>query len=151
MQTDTAKPVEMECPPRHLAAVFVCRLSQPTVLNTHLPQLIATASPAFLDLPPIRLVQLSRGSEEALCSSLGLPRVSFLAVMDDTPLVKPLIEIVRDNVPVIEVEWLTDAQNARYMPVQINAIRTKLSAPKKAQIKRSQEPRALKEANLSPS
>jgi len=107
---------------QHLAAVFVCRLSQPSVLYAHLPQLIATASLALPHLPATRLVQLPQGCESRLCSSLGLHRASFVAIKEDAPYSKPLIGLVREIVPVIEVPWLKEAQSAQYKPVKINAI-----------------------------
>ena len=108
---------------RNLAAVFVCRSSQPSALHAHLPQLMATASVAS-PLLPMRLVQLPQGCEARLCSSLGLPRASFVGLLEGAPHSQPVIDFVRERVPIIEVSWLREVQSARYMPVKINTICT---------------------------
>ena len=120
---------------RHLAAVFASRSSQPSIWHAHLPQLIAAVSSRYPNLPPIRLVQLPKGCEEIVCSSIGLPRASFVAVMNDAPQSKHLVDFVRANVPVIDMEWLREAQIARYLPVKINTIQTAISTPKKEKLK----------------
>jgi ribonuclease P/MRP protein subunit POP3 len=109
---------------QNLAAVFVCRSSQPSVLHAHLPQLMATASIASLPLPPMRLVQLPQGCETRLCSSLGLPRASFVGLLEDAPHSKPLLDFVRERVPIVEASWLKEVQSAKYRPVKINTICT---------------------------
>src|SRR5947209_3262884 len=109
---------------QNLAAVFVCRSSQPSVLHAHLPQLIATASLASPFLSHIRLVELPQGCETRLCSSLGLPSASFVGLLEDAPNSKPLIDFVRERVPIIETSWLKEVQSTEYRPVEINAIYT---------------------------
>ena len=116
---------------RHLAAIFVCRPSQPSVLHAHLPQLVAAASLRNPHLQPTRLVQLPQGSENRLSASLGLPRASFVGILEDAPHSKPLLELVRDIVPVIELPWLEEAREAQYKPVKINTILTTALAGKK--------------------
>jgi ribonuclease P/MRP protein subunit POP3 len=108
----------------HLAAVFVCRSSQPSVLHAHLLQLVATASLAHPLKAPTRLVQLPRGAENRLCSSLALPRASFIGILEDAPNSKVLIDLVRGLVSKVEVPWLAEAQSAQYKPVKINTIIT---------------------------
>jgi ribonuclease P/MRP protein subunit POP3 len=88
---------------------------------------------AHPDLQQTRLVQLPQGSESGLCSSLGLPRASFIGISEDTPHSKPLVDLVRDVVPTIEVSWLKEAQNAQYMPVKVNTILTTIPLPKNNQ------------------
>jgi len=109
---------------RHLAAIFVCRSSQPSVLHAHLPQLVATASLRNSNSQPTRLVQLPQDSENRLSSSLGLPRASFIGILEGAPHSKPLLELVQDIVPIIEVPWLEEARKAQYKPVKINTILT---------------------------
>jgi ribonuclease P/MRP protein subunit POP3 len=123
--------IENVAPPRRIAAVFVSRPSQPSVLHFHLPQLIATASLAYPNHVPIRLVQLPKGCEARLCSSLGLPRAAFVAIMEDAPHGKSMIDFVRETVPAIQVEWLKQVQSPQYRPVKINAIQTTVSMAKK--------------------
>lgn len=109
---------------RHLAAIFVCRSSQPSVLHSHLPQLVTTTSLTQPYLQQTRLVQLPQGCESGLSSSLGLSCASFVGIFEDAPHSKLLVDFVRDVVPIIEVPWLKEAQKAQYMPVKVNAILT---------------------------
>lgn len=117
----------------HFSAIFVLRSSQPAILHTHLPQLIATASLAYPELPATRLVQLPRGSEGRLCEVLGLPRVSFIGLLEGAPHSQSLVDLIRQCVPKIEIPWLHEAKQSTYMPVKINAIETFVTAPKKNQ------------------
>lgn len=121
---------------RHLAAIFVCRSSQPSVLHAHLPQLVATASLRNPLVQATRLVQLPSGSENRLSSALGIPRASFIAILEDAPHSKPLLDLVQDVVPVIELPWLEEARKARYMPVKINTVLTTAPIGKFKQEKR---------------
>ncbi|RDW59731.1 hypothetical protein BP6252_12818 [Coleophoma cylindrospora] len=125
--------VAPETTSRHFAAVFVSRSSQPAILNAHLPQLIATASLAHPDRPPTKLVPLSRSAESQLCTALGLPRVSFVGLLDDAPYSKALLDLIRDNVSDIEVPWLKEAQMQQYRSLKVNAVQTTtLTVTKKA-------------------
>lgn len=121
---DSAKTQKQTSLQRHIAAVFVPRSSQPSVLHAHLPLLIYTASMAHPTLPPTRLVTLPKGSEVSLCDALALPRISFLGIMEDAPHSAVLIEYVRQHVPAIEVPWLQRTARGEYMPAHINAIQT---------------------------
>ncbi|KAL2064044.1 hypothetical protein VTL71DRAFT_4538 [Oculimacula yallundae] len=112
---------------KHFAAIFVPRSSQPPILHAHLPQLIATASLAHSSLPSTRIVQLPKGCDARLCDALGLPRVSFIGLLEGAPHSKALMELVREHVPEIDVPWLREAGEKRYLKVKINAVQT--SAP----------------------
>jgi ribonuclease P/MRP protein subunit POP3 len=111
---------------RALAAIFVCRSSQPSVLHVHLPQLVASASLAVPTSDPIRLVQLPQGCEERLCSALNLPSVGFVALYENAPNSNALLDLVRRAVPAIEVPWLVEAQSTEFKRTKINAISTPL-------------------------
>jgi hypothetical protein len=106
----------------HFSAIFVPRSSQPPILHAHLPQLVVTASLAHPELPVTRLVQLPKGCEARLSEALGLPRVSFIGILDGAPHSKSLVDLVRGCVPEIEIPWLTEAKKSVYLPVKINAI-----------------------------
>lgn len=106
----------------HFSAIFVPRSSQPPILHAHLPQLVVTASLANPELPVTRLVQLPKGCDARLSEALGLPRVSFIGILDGAPHSKSLIDLVRGCVPEIEIPWLAEAKKPVYLPVKINAI-----------------------------
>lgn len=116
--------------PVHFSAIFVLRSSQATILHDHLPQLVATASSAFPQLPATRLVQLPKGCDARLCEALALPRVSFIGLLDNAPYSKSLADFVRSCVPEVNVPWLQEAKKANYLPVKINAIETLAPAAK---------------------
>ncbi|CZT01224.1 uncharacterized protein RAG0_08960 [Rhynchosporium agropyri] len=109
---------------QHFAAIFVPRSSQPPILHAHLPQLIATASLAHPSLAPTRLVQLPKGCDARLCDALGLPRVSFIGILEGAPHSKALVELVRENVSEIDVPWLREMREKKYLGVKINAMQT---------------------------
>jgi hypothetical protein len=106
----------------HFSAIFVPRASQPPILHAHLPQLVVTASLAHPELSVTRLVQLPKGCDARLSEALGLPRVSFIGILDGAPHSKSLVDLVRGCVPEIEIPWLAEAKKSVYLPVKINAI-----------------------------
>jgi hypothetical protein len=127
--------IECESGDRHFAAIFVPRSSQPSILHAHLPQLVVTASLAHPELPHTRLVQLPKGCDGRLCEALGLPRVSFIGLLDGAPHSKSLIDLVQECVPEIETPWLQEAKKSVYLPVKINVIESFVPVPKKEQQK----------------
>ncbi|TVY33014.1 hypothetical protein LSUB1_G007330 [Lachnellula subtilissima] len=123
-------------PSTHLSAIFVPGSSQPSILNAHLPQLIATASKENQDLPATRLVQLPKDCDARLCEALGLSRVSFIGLLEGAPHSKALVELVRKSVLEIEVPWIQEAKKGKYLPVNINATET-LAPPVKEKEKKT--------------
>jgi len=109
---------------RHFSAIFVLRSSQPPILHSHLPQLIATASLAHPNLSATRLVQLPKGCGPRLCDALGLPRVSFIGILEGAPHSKSLVDLVRECVPEIQIPWMQEVTASKYLQVKINAIQT---------------------------
>lgn len=94
--------------------------------------MIAAASLAQPSLPATRLVQLPPGSEERLSKALGLPRVSFLGILSGAPHAASLVDLVQECVKPIEIPWLREAKEQKYLPVKINAIQTTAGLGKKA-------------------
>jgi RNase P subunit Pop3 len=123
--------VEEEYVDRHFAAIFIPRSSQPPILHAHLPQLVVTASLASPELPATRMVQLPGGCDARLAEALGLPRVSFVGILDGAPHSKSLVDLVRECVPEVEIPWLDEAKNSVYLPVKINAIESFVPVAKK--------------------
>jgi ribonuclease P/MRP protein subunit POP3 len=117
----------------HFSTIFVWRSSQPTILHAHLPQLVVTASLAYPKSPTTRLVQLPKGSDTRVCEALGLPRVSFIGVLEGAPQSKSLVDFIRDCVPEVDIPWLQETKALKYLPVQINTIETSAPATKKDQ------------------
>jgi len=106
-------------PPPHLAALFL-PTPPPQILQSLLPQLVTTASLAHPSLPQTRLVTLPPASHSRISSALGVPRVSFIGLLEGAPHSGALVEIVRECVGEIEVPVLKEG----YLPVKINAIET---------------------------
>lgn len=103
----------------HIAAIFVCRPSQPTIIHSHLPQLVVTASAAYPDRPPTRLIELPKGCETRLNTSLGLPRAGFVAIFESCSHSASLLDFVRSDVAAIELDWLKEVRKAEYKPIRI--------------------------------
>lgn len=106
------------------AAVFVARSGQPSVLNSHLPQMVAAASLKDSSAEPIRLVGLSKACQDRLSMALGIPRVSVIGIRKDAPNSKALVDFARQHVPLTEVPWLKEAPDAQFRDTKINTINT---------------------------
>lgn len=113
------------------SAIFVLPSTEPAILHTQLPQLIATATAANPDAPSIRLVQLPKGSSSRLSDALALPRVSFIGLVNAAPNSQALVDFIREHVPEVHVPWLQEVQTPVYLPVKINAIDTFATIAKK--------------------
>lgn len=110
-----------------LAVIFVLRSGQPPVLHSHLPLATRMASLAQPSSPSTRIISLPKGAEDQLKAALGIQRVGMVGLMDGAPTASSLIEVVRQNVPELEIPWLQEAVKGAYLPVKINTIQT--SAP----------------------
>jgi ribonuclease P/MRP protein subunit POP3 len=66
-----------------------------------------------------------------VCQALGLPRASFIGLVEGAPHAGSLVDVIRRSVPEIEVPWLEEVKKSTYLPVKINAIKTFASVPKK--------------------
>ncbi|KAF6234586.1 hypothetical protein HO173_007212 [Letharia columbiana] len=107
-----------------LAAVFVPRSGQPPVLYSHLPLLTKAASLAVPSSPSTRIISLPEGTEAQLKTVLGIPRVGMVGLIDGAPDASSLIELIRQNVPELEVPWFREAVKGAYLAVKINTVRT---------------------------
>jgi ribonuclease P/MRP protein subunit POP3 len=129
----------------HLAAVFVLSSSHPPVLHTRLPQLVGLASFARPDVPATRLVQMTKNADERICAALGMHRVSCLGILGGAPGSQVLLDLVRAEVPKVEIPWL--GETGTYLPVKVNAIETTQPVAKKqkVEIQGTPQPKLLKE------
>ncbi|TVY73210.1 Ribonucleases P/MRP protein subunit pop3 [Lachnellula suecica] len=110
--------------PAKLAAIFTPPHSTlPAILHTHLPHLIATSS------HPTRLIPLPLGADTRIAAALGLPRVSFIGLLEGAPWAGVLLGLVRE-VDVVAVPWLSEAKKGEYLGVKINAIETVVGVAK---------------------
>lgn len=125
-------PTEGTLPKPRLLAVFVCRSdSQPSQLHSHLPVLCNIASRSSPE-HTVRLVQLPRGAEARLTSSLAVPRVGFLGLMEGAPGSTLLQSFLEEKVLAVRVPWLEGSLG--YRPTVIRAMKTIAPPAKKTVI-----------------
>jgi ribonuclease P/MRP protein subunit POP3 len=125
-QSDKLAPKEV------FSVIFVSQTNQSGILHAQIPQLVATASLAYPDSPATRLIQLYKGSEERLCDALGIPRVSCVGIFESAPFSISLIDLIRECVPPMEIAWLKEAMDAKYLPLKVNSIQTFAPVGKKS-------------------
>lgn len=105
-----------------IAAVFLLRAPD-NLLHSHLPTLCHTASLAHPDRPPTRLVWLDPTMEARVADVVGVPRVSVLGFVDAREGVpaelQSLVGYVREHVEPVEVAWLRDAREAKWLGTRI--------------------------------
>lgn len=114
-----------------VAAVFVCRSTLPDPITASIPLLVATASLAQPDQPPIRLVQLCTNIQTQLAEALRQPRVGFIGIRSDMPGADVLLALVRAVASPIRVSWLDSSERPRYLPVQIESTETPIGSKEK--------------------
>lgn len=66
-----------------------------------------------------------------ICQALNLPRVSLIGILQDVPIARTLIELVREVVPVLGVPWLDEVKQGGYLGVKINALETPVGVGRK--------------------
>jgi len=108
------------------SVVFVAKHGQPTTFHCHFPQMVIAASKNACCKEPIRLVGLSEPCADRLSAALGMPRVSAIALHDDAPQAKALVEYVREHVPPASSTWLFPGNQhcPGYLATDIKAIET---------------------------
>ena len=125
------KRVPLASDAERLAAVFVVRSSQSSLLHAHLPLLAKTSSLGRLPASHTRLVPLPNTAEARLTAALALPRVGVVGLTEDCPHAEPLLDYVRQHVPITDVPWLEEASAGTYLPVEIKAVQTSAPVPLK--------------------
>ncbi|KAL6716999.1 RNase P and RNase MRP subunit [Lecanora helva] len=115
---------------KSMAAVFVPYFDRPSVLYSHLPLLIKTASLTLPCSSAIRLMMLPKGTEERLAVALSIPRIGLIGLLEGAPRVDTLIDIVRKKVSDVDIPWIAEG-GAHYKPVNIKASQTKALGKRK--------------------
>ncbi|KAI6530366.1 hypothetical protein MCOR10_003424 [Pyricularia oryzae] len=111
------------------AMILVARSGHSSAFHSHFPQMVAMASKSHPDQPAIRLVGFSKSCEDRLSDCLGVPRVSSVALRPGAPLSKPLIEFVRQHVPVIEIPWVKEVVDG-YQETKIKTVEAPIGRKK---------------------
>lgn len=137
--------------PAPYSVIFVARSNQSPAFHSHFPQMVAQAQTQTQTqsqsqsqsqnqeeqrppppAPGVRLVGFSsRGCEERLSAALGIPRVSSVGLREGAPQAGPLVELVRERVPPVEVAWLREAAAGRFLGTRIAAVPTRVGSRKK--------------------
>ena len=104
-----------------LTAIFVPRTSRSPILHSHLPLLTKAAYLAAPSSPSTRIILLPEEAEVRLKMVLGIPRVGMVGLMDGAPEASSLIELIRQEVPVVEVPWLQESLKGVYLAVKVKA------------------------------
>ncbi len=119
---------------RTYSMVFVSRGNQTSAFNSQFPSMIAASTKGLPNDSETRLVGFSKPCSDKLSASLGLARVSSVAIASDAPGVDALWELVKQTVKPIHSEWLADAKSTEYKSTQIKSVEITVG-PKKAKPK----------------
>ena len=65
------------------------------------------------------MVPLDAMSERKLSAAMGIPRISVLGVMSNAPGSAPLLEYVRDQVDPLEVPWVKETSEGKWLGTKI--------------------------------
>jgi ribonuclease P/MRP protein subunit POP3 len=133
--TTTTTPSRSSTP---YTVIFIIRSGHPSTFYSHFPQMVAVASqqgavstPAS---PPIRLVGFSRACEDRLSASLGIPRVSSIALRAGAPQSQGLLAFLEETVPAVDVRWLDEAQAGQYRETQIHMAEVRVGPKRKKKV-----------------
>lgn len=120
------------------SAVFIVRSGHPSAFYSHFPQMVAVASQkgaaSTPPSPPIRLVGFSKACEDRLSESLGIPRVSSIAVRAGAPQSQGLLAFLEETVPAVDVRWLDEAQAGQYRETQIQVTEVSVGPKRKKRV-----------------
>lgn len=113
-----------DCPVEPYSMVFVARGNQSSAFNCHFPQMVGAASKNLASDEKTRLIGFSKQCSERLSSSLGLARVSAIAVERHAPGAAALWEVVRKSVDPVDISWLNGAPDGHYRATDIKSTET---------------------------
>lgn len=104
--------------------VFVARGSQAPAFNHHFPQMVAAASRNLPEKEKIRLIGFSKPCSERIGSTLGISRVSSIAISRHAPGAEALLAVVENIVAPVDSPWLSEMPSAVYKTTQIGSEET---------------------------
>ncbi len=110
--------------------IFVCRGNQTAAFNSHFPQMVAASSNGVQADLATRLVGLSKPCSDRLSKSLGIARVSSVAIKMDAAGSSALRDLVQKSVKPVQCEWLEEARSLLYRQSQIISKETFVGAKK---------------------
>ncbi|KAL7930518.1 hypothetical protein V8C35DRAFT_312878 [Trichoderma chlorosporum] len=108
--------------------IFVARGSQSQAFNQHFPQMVAAASRNLPDQEKIRLVGFSKPCSEKIGSTLGIPRVSSVAISRHAPGADALYSVVQNIVAPVDSPWLNETPRTAYKTTQIGSVETTIGS-----------------------
>ncbi|RCI14004.1 hypothetical protein L249_7999 [Ophiocordyceps polyrhachis-furcata BCC 54312] len=126
--TRTLQDLSSDASRQPYAMVFVARGNQSAAFNCHFPKMVGVKSKDYPPDEKTRLVGFSRSCSDRLSSSLGIARVSSVAVSRDAPGAAPLWDLVRRKVAPVDMVWLDDAMSAEYRATNIVSIDTTIGS-----------------------
>lgn len=110
--------------------VFVCRGNQTAAFNSHFPQMVAASTISVKTDQATRLVGFSKPCSDRLSTSLGIARVSSVAIHVDAAGSDALWNCVRMSVPASRCDWLEEAQSLEYRQSQVVSMETSVGVKK---------------------
>lgn len=120
-----SKPCEVVKPsPKDYSMVFVARGSQSPAFNHHFPQMVAAASRNLPENEKIRLVGFSKPCSERIGNTLGIPRVSSIAISRHAPGAEALLAVVENLVAPVDSPWFNEVPSTEYRATQIVSAET---------------------------
>lgn len=103
-----------------IAAIFLPK-GKTDMIYAHIPLLAQMASLGGPGAAPCLLVPLDSKFEKDLCSAVGLPRAGVVGLMEGAPGAEALLEVLRSKVEPVDVPWLREAVNAKYLGTKVIA------------------------------
>jgi ribonuclease P/MRP protein subunit POP3 len=104
--------------------IFVARGSQSPAFNHHFPQMVAAASRNLPEKEKIRLIGFSKPCSERIGSTLGISRVSSIAISRHAPGAEALLAVVENLVAPVNSPWHSEMPGAVYKTTQIGSEET---------------------------
>lgn len=114
-QTEAKEEVDQQ---GHMSVVFLPKPRNDLIYG-HLPLLAQTASLAEPQRTRVRIVPLDSKHEIRISESLGLPRAGVVGLMEGAPGAEALLSYVRSKVEPIDVPWLKEAAEAKYLGLKL--------------------------------